>query len=244
MGDVVPLSGAAASALTDDNFSHWWLSSVSPEDRAEYIHLHHGDLHGARMICALDYFTAVLKNKSTDDTIVKAYCVAHNLPLEDAKLTRVRYAAQALYEDEAVQMLAECVRYRAAREAHARIEKKYVQRVEKIYSRLEQADEEGYVDEDYRGDEKLVLTESAKFMALRTKADEAVASRRAQRSVTQAMQTHAARKDDPNAVPSLEEAKAFLSMLAAKHGTEAINDLLAASMLPAAPVTPQETQPE
>lgn len=218
-GEIRPFAGAAERALSEAEFETWWRSSVSPEDRAEYIHLHQGNLEGARMLCVLDYFISTLHTQRTDDVIVQAYCIAVRAPLADVRSPKIRMEAQALYEDEAVQMLWDRLRTREIQDAEVRIERKLAKQIENL---LDRADE-GVLEPL---EQRTALGEANKYIATRQKIAEGARNRRAQRAVATVIKTSAERKDGVLAPPSIEEAKEFMKMVISLHGADALSDII------------------
>ena len=120
--------------LTDEAFNRWWSTTILPEDASEFVHLYRGTLDSARLVCAIDYLTNVQQGKWSADTLVKAYCLAKNLP-EDGRDTTLALNAQYLYKEDATEFLLDRVRYRSRRVAEERIASLTTTKIEELHQR-------------------------------------------------------------------------------------------------------------
>jgi hypothetical protein len=181
-------------------------------------------------VCVLEYLVSVLQNKTTDDVIVRAYMVAVPSPANDIRATSTRSRARALFEDDAVQMLWERVRYRTSREAEIKIEQRVTARLEVLFDRLDAGEDDGTGALD-----KTVLASAMSYLEMKRKTSEGAANRRAQKAVARAIEGNASRTSDKSAPPTLQEAEQFVKMLVGLHGADAVEGIIKKSMLPAVP---------
>lgn len=217
-----------AFRLDSSEFERWWKTAVDPEDRASYIHLHQGHMEGARFVCALDHLTRNLGQQRTDDVIVRAYLIASGLPESDLRVHKIRYEAQAMYEDDAVSTLIESVRYRSGKAAEERIGTLAVNKIEALFERSNTLSGEEQLDT-----EKVALDGSIRFLGIRERAASAAQARRDKKAVQRAMQINASRGTEAAKLPTLEEAGEFMKMLVNEFGAEAAKQLVDKAMKPA-----------
>jgi hypothetical protein len=214
-----------AFELTDEAFNRWWSASILPEDAAEFVHLHHGTMDSARFVCALEYLTTVQSGRWSADTLVKAYCLAKNIP-EDLRDATTAQNTQYLYKEDATQFLLERVRYRSRKIAEERIASLTTTKIEELYQRSKYLDGKEQLDA-----ERLALEAGNKFLANQARERGAENERRNRRAMQQALERSRQAEYDVARVPSLPEAKNFIAMLMEAHGAEAMADMVA-SLLP------------
>lgn len=244
--NVTPRADAGVGfGLSDDTFNAWWYGAVLPEDANEFVHFYGGTLDGARFVCALSYLTNVERRTVANDVIVRAYLAAKNLPDSELKNVKVRYEAQALYDEDSVQTLLERVRRRARYAAEDRIVSRTAAKIEELYDRVRPVptDENeiaefqmngGIVNAEMRYDtEKLALDASLRFMQNTTKERALDQTRRDKRAIASAMAANQGKAADAAALPNADEFKQFLAMMRDALGAEQFAEAIA-SMVPAA----------
>lgn len=217
--DVITSETGATLTITDEMFNSWWEATVLPEDAAEFVHFHQGTIDGARLVCAIQYLTAVQGGKYSSDLLVQAYCLAMNIPHQAGVTTRQN--AQLLYQSDQVEFLLERVRLRDRRLAEERIAMRTAKKIEELYERSAGLDGKEQLDT-----ERAALEASVRYMANQSKERAQEAERRNKRAMQEAVKRSKELDMDRRRVPSLQEVKHVLAMLVEAHGAESVSDLL------------------
>jgi hypothetical protein len=204
--------GGIRFGLDQATFDRWWASAINPEDGEEFVHLLGGNMVGARFVCALD----LLKDSaSSGDNIVRAYCLAKELPEAAAREHIQRLNAQMLFDDPSVQTLIDRVTYRGERAARNRIANLAAARLEKLY----RDSETGELEHDAEF-QSAVLGNSAKFLGIHAREKETEARRRERSAVRQSIERGRLREKEVGRIPTVEEAVGFLHMLRDELGED------------------------
>lgn len=210
--------------LDDDTFKRWWNTAITPEDAAEFVHLHCGSIDDARFVCALDQLTTDAQGCATSDLIITAYIISRNMPEGDKGLSHVKIEAQAVYESEQVKMLIDALRARHNRQARARVEAMTVARIEGLYDRIKKDDFEDH--EERLNTEKVFLDASVRFLGVAQKERAQEKDRRDKAAIRRAMEQNQQNQRMIHAAPSGPEAKLALEMLREQLGPEQFAEVI------------------
>jgi hypothetical protein len=216
---IHPDTGFAFS-LSDEAFSRWWSATILPEDAANFVHLHHGTLDEARFVCAVDYITNVEGTKYGADTILRAYFLAKNLPIEMGD-SHARVNAHYLSASDAVGFLLDRVRLRSRRIAEERIANRTAAKIEELFVRASVLD-----GPEQLNTERLALEMGTKYLANQARERGQEEERRTKKAAQDAIKRSQEREGDMKRLPSLAEAKNHMAMLAEGYGVEALAEIL------------------
>lgn len=208
--------------LTPEAFKRWWAVAITTTDADEFVHLYQGDELCARMVCAIDHLTNLGRQAEAPDVIVRAYLIARDLGDDLLHDSKVRIEAWETFNMEATQMLLGCVRQNSRRIIEERILQKTTRKIEELYERAETIGD----SEELNQVERLAMQSSMQFLSLQEKAREAEALRRDKKAAAQAIAAGKQSMKTVQAIPTLDEAKQFLTMLKETYGAETFAELM------------------
>jgi hypothetical protein len=218
--DIIHPDTGLAFALSDEAFMRWWSSTILVEDAYEFSYLHAGTIYEARFVCALEFLMTVQQLGHNGETIIRAYCLAQNQPL-DMQDALVRSNAQSLYSTPAVGFLMDCVRKRSRRIAEERIANRTTTKIEEVFERTK-----GLTGKERLETERLALQMGLTYLSNQSRERGAETERRSRKAVQSALERSRHAEADEQRVPGLAEVDHFLSMLVEHHGSDAIEELL------------------
>ena len=209
-----------AFQLSDEAFSRWWAATVLPEDADQFVNLYHGTIDEARYVCAIDYLTNVMGQTPSSTTVMTAYFLARNEPV-DLKDSHARTNAHYLSSSDATEFLSDRVRLRARRIAEERIASLTTTKIEELYGRALSLE-----GPEKLATERTALETSIKYLGNQSRERGQESERRAKKAVQNAIDRSKSLEYDVKRVPSPAEAKLHIAMLVDTLGVDVVADIV------------------